>query len=79
MQLTTLYLVKIALSATSIALNKFQDSSKLLSLLPSPYILMQKAPVLDACYIDRKVLPALFENQPQCCEIRIMTMKIIMY
>ena len=55
MQMTALYLVKIALSAKSIALNKLEDSSKLLSLLPSLYILTQKAPVLEACYIVRKV------------------------
>jgi cytochrome b subunit of formate dehydrogenase len=60
MQLTALYLVKIALSVTGIALNKLQESSKLLSLLASLYILMQKAPALCACYIVRKIYAALF-------------------
>jgi len=73
MQLSALYVVKTAaLSATSTVLSKLQDSSKLLSLLPSLYILMHKAPVLDACYTVRKVLAAVFENQLQRCAIQIM-------
>jgi hypothetical protein len=39
-----------------------------------------ESPVLDAaCYKVRKVMAALFETQLQRCEIRIMTMTIILY
>jgi hypothetical protein len=62
----TACIISLVLSTTGVIPNKLHKSLKMLSLRPAPYILMQKAAILNTCRMVRKLLaeswPRLFET-----------------